>query len=318
MDHTRPAVSILIVAYNSREFIERCLVSIPGGCGDASFEVLLIDNGQDDTEGMVRDRFPDIKIVPSQGNIGYGMGNNILAEHADPASDLLILNPDTEVLPGAIQELARYAHEYPEFGALSGVPKRQGGEQTHLPLVALPSVKGVLYGVLGMAHKNAQSKLVEQTRQGPFEMEVLSGFFVLIRRTAWNRVGGFDDSFFLYGEDTDISLRLAKSGAKLGLVPTSQVDHDTGSGAHFSATRQHFKMLGTAHYANKHFGPLKRTAYKLILWLQCLTKYLGSRLLKSRGERMASMADAFRMPALRPWRWYNGYKAKGADPRKNQ
>ena len=316
MDHTRPAVSILIVAYNSRGFIERCLASIPGGCGNTSFEVLLIDNGEDDTEGLVRDRFPHVRIVPRQGNVGYGMGNNILAAHAHLDSDMLILNPDTQVLPGAIEELVRSAQDHPEFGALSGVPTREDGKQGLLPLVALPSMRGVLYGIFGMAHKNAQSKMVDSTKQGPLEMEVLSGFFVLIRRAAWNSVGGFDDSFFLYGEDTDLSFRLAQTGMKLGLVPTSQVKHDTGSGAHFSTTRQHFKMLGTAHYANKHFGPIKRNAFKLALWLQCLTKYLGSSLLKNRGKRMASMADAFRMPALKPWRWYNGYQRTGADPRK--
>lgn len=318
MNRNPPVVSILIVAYNSLDFITACLASIPGACSQFSYEVLLIDNGRDGTAAYVAENFPDVRIVPSEGNVGYGTGNNILAANAHPDSEfLLILNPDTEVLPGAIDKLVLAARENPEFGALSGAPESDQGADGNLPMVALPTLKGALYGTLGMAHKNARAKLRQSATTGLWEMEVLSGFFVLIRHRLWNEIGGFDESFFLYGEDADISTRLAQANAKLGLLMTSQVRHDTGSGAHFSAARQHFMMLGNAHYANKHFDPPKRTAYKVICWLECFTKYLACSLLTHRGERMAAMADAFRAPALKPWRWYHGYDGRGADPRRS-
>jgi GT2 family glycosyltransferase len=315
MDRVLPTVSILIVAYNSRDFIEACLSSIAEGCDDIPYEVLLIDNGQDGTDTFVQEHFPNIKLVPSQGNVGYGLGNNILAKNANPKSDLLILNPDTQVAPGAIKELVICARENPEFGALSGAPKSDDSEETNLPLLALPSIRGVLYGAFGIAHRNARKYLPKDTDVKICEMEALSGFFILIKRPLWDRVGGFDESFFLYGEDTDISKRMAKTGAKLGLVLSSQVKHHTGSGAHFSANRQHFKMLGNAHYVNKHFGPIKRNAYKLTLWIQCCTKYVGSSVFSEKSNRMKAMASAFKAPALRPWEWYNGYDGRGTDPR---
>lgn len=315
-DQQNPTVSILVVAFNSRGFIKGCLSSIPDACANIPFEILLIDNGTDGTDRYVRESFPEVRIVPSQGNVGYGTGNNILAAHADPGSEfLLILNPDTQLFPKAIEGLVLAARTNPEFGALSGAPRSDDDAEDPLPMVALPTLRGVLYGTLGLAHRNAARRLKQSSAPGLWEMEALSGFFVLIRKALWNEIGGFDESFFLYGEDADFSRRLAQTGAKLGLVITSQVKHDTGSGAVFSTARQHFMVLGSAQYANKHFGPMKRTTYKVVLWVQCLTKFVGSSLLKHRSGRMAAMAEAFRSPATKPWQWYRGYNAQGADPR---
>lgn len=311
-----PTVSILIVAYESRGFIDACLSSVAGACSGFAHEILLTDNGTDGTEDYVRMRFPDVKVMPSLGNIGYGAGNNALAERANESSEfLLILNPDTELFPKAIDRLILAAQNNPEFGALSGAPRSDDDAGEPLPMVSLPDLKGVLYGTLGLAHKSARNKLRNSPDSGLYEVDALSGFFVLIRRSLWQETGGFDESFFLYGEDADLSKRLVQTGAKLGLVMSSQVKHDTGSGDLLSASRQHFKLLGAAHYANKHFSQPKRTAYKLALWLQCLTKYVGGRFLRSRSERLASMAKAYREPACKPHTWYFGYNLRGSDPR---
>lgn len=310
-------VSILVVAYNSRDFIADCLNAIPAACGDFRYEILLIDNGTDGTGDLVGSQFPDVKVVPSQGNVGFGQGNNILARHADPAAaHVLMLNPDTQVRPNAIANLIQVAHDYPQFGMLGGKMETPSDKPSSLPLVILPSLTSLLFGVVGLSNQYAKSQVPPDTQEPVVQVEAMNGGFMLVRRSLWDEVDGFDDSFFLYGEDADLCRRVTDAGSAIGLVKGSVVFHDVGSGSIFSPVRQRFKMIAEAHYANIHFRQPHRILFKGALWLQSLTRFLASKILSWRGERYDAMAKAYQNVALKPWIWFGGFDTPDSDPRR--
>ncbi|PKP92104.1 MAG: hypothetical protein CVT75_08180 [Alphaproteobacteria bacterium HGW-Alphaproteobacteria-14] len=132
-----PHVSILVVAYNSQAIIGDCLASIPAGCSRFTYEVLLIDNGDGASADLVSAQFPEVMIVPSQGNVGFAAGNNLLAAQAS-GEHLLLLNPDVVLKPEAIDLLLDATKAYPAASAWGGVTLDRNdrpdlGNNVHIP-----------------------------------------------------------------------------------------------------------------------------------------------------------------------------------------
>ena len=203
-----PAVSILIVAYNSADLIAACLDSIPPACTRHDYEILLVDNGDGSTEALVRSAYPDVRIVPSKGNVGFAAGNNWLASHAR-SDRFLILNPDMELKPGSIDALQDGAALHPDAGAWGGVTVDAEGMPDSGNAIAMPSMVEFASAALGRSIVgNSKFKGVERDA----EVDVLIGGFVMFDRTAWEKAQGFDEGYFLYCEEVDLYYRLNRLG----------------------------------------------------------------------------------------------------------
>lgn len=301
----KPVLSVLVVTYNSRAFIDDCLAAIPAACATHPFEILLIDNGSDGTGAYVAERFPHVRVVPSQGNIGFGRANNALAGHAR-GQFLALVNPDAEPFSGSLDRLIDLIEKHPEFGAIGGhCVDRKTGEPGP-GLTELPRVSAIIRGTIGLARK--EMRILSQREEGFSEVEVATGGFVIVRAQAWRQVGGFEPSYFLYGEDIELSLALQKAGWHIGSAHDARAYHDTGSGEFFSPWRQHRKMLGTAHYLNRNFPPGSRCLCKLTLWAQCLVRFGVGGALGPIIPRFGAMSRSNRDAALMPWRWWSGYE----------
>lgn len=320
MPEKHPALSVLIVAFKSRGFIEDCLNSVVQACGELPHEILLIDNGRDGTEAFVRENFPKVRVVRSQGNVGFGQANNILATHADPTSRyLLLVNPDTRLDRGAVNAILSAADTDPDYVALGGQMQTPDGSPSAASVVRLPTVWRMVLGAVALANwANARSRAVA-SRGEILRVEAVSGGFLLIQREEWDRLSGFDESYFLYGEDIDLCYRIAKAGGKIGLVPTARVYHNIGSGDFYSPNRTRYKVTANAHFANRHFTPLKRRVFKTALWLRCWIRWLIGSIMGwlpgPMARKLKALGEAFRSPALKPSSWMNGFESDGADPR---
>lgn len=320
MSRQAPVVSLLIVAYNSLDFIEACLSTVPAASANHAYEALLIDNGDGRSAAFVGENFPDVRIIPSVGNVGFGQGNNILAKRADPASKhFILINPDVRLDAGAISALVDTADAHPDYAALGGQIRTPDGSPSAASVIALPSVSRMALGAIGLANWAASRREPASITKEVHSVEAISGGFMLVRRDAWIELGGFDKTFFLYGEDVDLCQRIAQSGGKIGLVPGATVHHDVGSGDFYSPIRTRYKVLANAHFANRHFSPLRRWVFKSMLWLRCVIRFgLGTFLGSMRGARaarLAALGRAFREPALNPLGWMDGFNGKGTDPR---
>ncbi len=215
MKTSRPLVSVIIVTYNSAQYIEACIRSVLKLTWKP-IEIIVYDNNSlDATTSLLSAYSQSISIVKSAKNIGYAGGNNAAVHHAR-GEYILILNPDTVIDPDCIRPLVRAIEQDRLIAAC----------QPAVYLMKAPhqlNLTGKLSHYLGFDWlRDYQS--VKLPLGG--EIQSLSGSCFLMRRNQFQKIGGFDELFFLYFEDTDLSWRLRQLGFKLMFVPTSKLYHD--------------------------------------------------------------------------------------------
>ncbi len=302
-----PALSILIVAYNSAAFIADCIGSVIDHTAPGSYEILLVDNGTDGTAAKVAAEFPMVRIIPGRGNIGFGQANNLLAEHAR-GEYLLLLNPDTQLADPAIDSLLAFARSQPAaaWGGLTTFPdgRLDGGN-----FLTLPSVGAIFRDVIGIA-RPAKQRAEFERRTRPRRVEVLCGGFMLVSREAWDAVGGFDPSFLLYSEEIDLFTRLRKIEQEVWLYPGSRIIHDIGSGNAYTPARMRYTYTGLMHYARRHWRTPMAQIVGVAYWLIAARRWVVSVLLCKVSASHAARMKAHTPIVLNPAIWWRGYEGK--------
>lgn len=268
-----PAVSILIVAFNSAALIAKCLEAIPSACALVTHEVLLVDNGDGTTEELVRERFPAVQIVPSRGNIGFAAGNNLLASHAR-GNTLLLLNPDLIAYPGSIDALVAASERYPQAAAWGGITLAENGEPDAGNTIPLPSLMRLMMGAAGLA-RFADAKGTSFTQDSI--VSVICGGFVMFRRDVWEEMGGLDESYFLYSEEIDLFYRLARKGYESWRIAEARGYHAVGHGDGLSPQRMLYQAAGAMQFARLHWSWPKRWAAFILMWLAAWQRYAAGR-----------------------------------------
>ena len=250
-------LSIIIVTWNVREQVQACLQSLDVAHLPLDWEVILFDNAsQDGTAAMVRADFPSVRLITSGENLGYGAGNNRAAAHAR-GDYLLLLNPDTLVSQGAILALLDFMDAHPRAGACS-------------PRLILPdgSPQPVTFGEdpkPGYLLRRGWQRLVHGRAlhngdvSSPQPMPWVSGAAMLVRREAWEQVGGFDEGFFMYFEDNDLCLRMREQGWEIWYNPTISIVHLGGQSARHMAFSGRTYQQSLIYFYRKHYGPLAAT-----------------------------------------------------------
>lgn len=232
-----PLVSVLIVTWNCRDLIGPCLDHVFGSRVDHELEVIVVDNAsRDGTADVVRSRFAGVEVIQSGENLGFGRGNNLAAARARGAY-LLLLNPDAYLTdPDALGRLCD-ALDADREGTIAAVApmlvNRDGSHQVGDAGFA-PSVGNIV------RHQWLVSRFIPGTRgfyvnrpallrRDRVRVQWLAATCLLIRRAAFDDVGGFDPSFFMYGEDVDLGMRLDATGRAQFLVPAVRVVHLQGA-----------------------------------------------------------------------------------------
>jgi len=302
-DHT-PQVSVLIVAYQSKALIERCISALDQDARTTAIEILLLDNGDGETALYVAERFPQVRIVPGQGNIGFARGNNVLACEAR-GEFLLLLNPDMFARAGAIDALFAATQKYPDAAAWGGVTLDANGTPDVGNAIAIPSLPEFVSAALG---KSLAGRAISQDIDDDAQVEVLSGGFVMISRSAWARADGFDNRFFLYCEEVDLFHRLRVAGFPLWRIAEARAEHALAHGNNLSPRRLLYRTAGIMTFIRKHWSRPRWILGACLLWLAAMERYLAGRLLGRWKPHLAALGEAYRHVALRPRLWFNGYE----------
>lgn len=212
-----PTATIIIVNYNGGEMVIRCLRSVFLVSSDA-FEVILVDNASTDgSTDTIRQLFPELRVIRSRTNLGFGAANNLAACHA-AGQYLAFLNPDTIVTPGWLEELIRALELDPRAGLatsrilLADDPTRINACGNDVHCSGLTLCRGIGKGSSALSQRE--------------EVQAISGAAFAIRRDLFEMLGGFDETFFLYMEDTDLSWRARLAGYWCIYVPSSVVYHE--------------------------------------------------------------------------------------------
>lgn len=268
-----PDLSIVIVNYNTREFLKACLHSIErSGKNSDRYEVIVVDNAsQDGSMEMVTHEFPSVKSIAMGANMGFAAANN-RGMKASTGRYILLLNSDTEVGAGVLRDLARYMDEHNDAGALTCVLKFADGSMDPACHRGFPSPWASLTYFIGLEKLFPSSRIFGQYHQGYLPMgeihdiDCISGAFFWVRREVIDQVGPLDEAFFMYGEDIDWCFRIREAGWKIQFYPQVSTLHKKyQSGlAHADSgtreqTRRHFydamRLFYRKHY-RKRYSPL--------------------------------------------------------------
>ncbi len=218
-------LSVVILNYNVRYFLEQCILSVQKAIANLDAEIIVIDNNSTDGScKMVKENFPEIILIENKENVGFSKANNQAAKVAE-GEYICILNPDTAVGEFTLIETLKYADSIHKIGAL-GV-YLMDGTGNFLPESKrnLPTPKVSLLKLTGYTEKYYANQLFDIAKG---EVDILVGAFMLVKRRVYNEVGGFDEDYFMYGEDIDLSYKIAKAGYKNHYLGSSTILHYKG------------------------------------------------------------------------------------------
>lgn len=253
-------LSVVIVSYNSRDFIQLCLDTLTSALEGIKAEVIVVDNqSSDDSCALIRRKYPWVNLIANKDNIGFGRANNIAIRMAKGRHTLL-LNPDTLVSKNSILSSLQLLDEDESIGAV-GIKMIDGGG-LFLPESkrGLPTPKVAFYKAFGLAKCFPHSAEFSRYYLGHLpddkqaEVEVLAGAYMLIRTDVLKRCDGFDEDFFMYGEDIDLSYRISKLGYRILYNPYFPIVHFKGESAGRDAawTKRFYDAMHL--FSEKHFS----------------------------------------------------------------
>lgn len=226
--------SILVVSFNTRAMTLACIESVFSE-SKSEIEVIVVDNASSDGSAeAIAARFPQVNLIASPVNLGFAAANNLAAKEAT-GKYILLLNPDTVVLNGAIDALVAFAEAHPEAGIWGGRTVFGDGRLNPTSCWAKPTVWNAFCRAVGLSSVFKTSSWLNGDSYGGWnrdtvrEVDMVSGCFLLIRRDLWVRLGGFDTSYFMYGEDWDLCLRARKLGCTCLFCPDAEIIHYGGA-----------------------------------------------------------------------------------------
>jgi len=264
-------LSIIIVNYNVKEFLEQCLLSVENAIKNINAEVIIVDNNSvDNSCRMVKERFPQFQLIENKINTGFAVANN-QAINISKGKYVLLLNPDTLVEEDTFEKVVNFMEQHPEAGGL-GV-KMIDGNANFLPESkrALPTPQVAFYKIFGLSRLFPKSKkfgkyhLSYLDKDKNHEIEVLSGAFMLMRKETLDKVGLLDETFFMYGEDIDLSYRIILGGYKNYYFAETTIIHYKGESTK-KGSLNYVKTFYNAMiiFAEKHFGDSAKTYIRII------------------------------------------------------
>ena len=243
-------LSIVIVNYNTRDLLRDCLRSVYASQGCFSYEVTVVDNcSPDDSVQMVRQEFPQARLIASEINGGYAYANNLGLRDAQ-ADYVLLLNPDTVLPPNALQDMLDFMAQHPDAGVAGPKLVLQDGSLDLACRRSFPSIDVAFYRLIGLSKLFPHSPRYNRYNLGyldpdqPAQVDAVVGAFMMMRRAALEQAGLLDERFFAYAEDIDLCYRIkVEHGWKVYYNPAVVVTHYKGR-----STRQRFAPMTVEFY----------------------------------------------------------------------
>ena len=272
-------LSVIIVSYNVKYFLEQALQSVLRASQKLDVEVWVVDNASaDGSPEMVRDRFPQVKLIANKENLGFSKANNQAIEKSQ-GQYILLLNPDTIVEEDTLEKCVTFMDKHHNAGGL-GVKMLDGkGNFLKESKRAFPSPTVAFYKAFGLtalfptSRTFARYYLGDLSNEEVQEVEVLAGAFMMLRRSVLDEIGLLDETFFMYGEDIDLSYRIIQAGYKNYYFPGTRIIHYKGESTKKSSVnyvRVFYRAM--AQFYRKHFGKKNARLFSffihLAIWLK--------------------------------------------------
>lgn len=278
-------LSVIIVNHNVRPFLEQCLRTVLAALNQVHAEVIVVDNASaDDSITILQPLFPRIHFIRSETNLGFSKANNLGAAKAI-GKYLLFLNPDTLIAENTLQRCLLYLEQHPEVGA-AGV-KMINGFGKYLPESkrTIPSLRNSFFKLSGLAGLFPKSGVLNGYAMGQLsgheihKVPVLTGAFMMVHRSLFESLGGFDPAFFMYGEDIDFCLRMYQAGHHIHYLGNISIIHYKGQSSRSSGYRQtvaFYKAMEVFVLKHYHSGKILIPFIRIAGFLARIKKWLST------------------------------------------
>lgn len=291
---TMPApVAIAVVSWNTRDLLRSCLTSLHADVESGRASVTVVDNASDDGSAeLVRDEFPWAELIVSEANLGFGTAVNLAAKRSE-TEWLAVANADVELTAGALEHLLAAGAAHPRAAIIAPRLIGPDGETQH-SVHPFPTLPLTLAFNLGLATLAADRLTLEGgwDPERPRTVDWALGAFLLVRRDAFQQIGGFDERQWMYAEDLDLGWRATRAGWQTWFEPTARVRH-VGAAATAQAwgeARRERWVQSTYGWMLRRRGLARTRAYALMNAAGAL-----ARMGLLRGARRAEMREWFRL-----------------------
>ncbi|HMR98885.1 MAG TPA: glycosyltransferase family 2 protein [Anaerolineales bacterium] len=265
-------MSIVLVCWNNKAYLDPCLKSLYDGGLKSSFDVVVVDNGSTDgSQKMLAEKYPQVKLIQNAGNVGLGKASNQGIE-ATNGRHVLLLNNDTLVNAPALDVLVEYLDAHPKAGATAGRLLNPDGSfqsgfapfSTLLEEFLIVTHIGELLWAGYPSHGDAQE--IKETGW-------MSSACLLVRRTALDQIGLLDEGYFIYGDEADLQYRLNKAGWKVVFLPNSSIVHFGGRSMD-RWKRRKMVYRGKMMFYKKNYGFVSAFFLRVLFFFMSLVKLL--------------------------------------------
>ena len=290
-------LSVIIVNYNARYFIDLCLQSVHRAVKDIDAEVWVVDNcSSDGSVETITEKHSWVHLISNKENVGFAKANNQAIEKAT-GEFILLLNPDTIVCEDTFSQCLLYLEENNYIGALGIRMIDGGGNFLRESKRGLPTPMTAIYRALGLSYVFPRSERFSRYYMGHLvnnrnaEIPILAGAFMMIRKTALEVAGNLDESFFMYGEDIDLSYRIDRAGFTNSYFGLSSIIHFKGESTSKMSERYLDSFFGAMDiFYKKHFSRGTSVWVNKLIHLGIKSKKLIKKLLAHKTKAPAQMS----------------------------
>jgi GT2 family glycosyltransferase len=274
-------LSVVVVSWNAKKYVQECLASLGQQILSVPVEIIIVDNASTDgTPEMVRQEFPDVKVVQNAHNLGFAKANNI-GIRAAQGKYIFLINSDVNVPHGCLQAIYDFMERETTVG-IAG-PRMLGADGLqHRSYMRFPTIWNSLCNALFLDSIFKGSRLFGGVLMTDFDgdrtsdVDVLNGWFLAVRRQALHEVGVLDEDFFMYGEDIDWSYRFHNAGWRRVYFSGASALHYGGASSASASTRFYIQMhRANLQYWRKHHNWGEVLAYRLTTLIYHALRVLG-------------------------------------------
>lgn len=307
-------LSIILISYNTAELTIKALSSIYNETTTA-FNMIVVDNASsDDSVAQIKQKFPNITLIESSANLGFAKGVNLAAKYVE-TDYMLLINPDTQVLDNAIDKLVTFAQENPSNGIWGGITLNNDHSINSHNAWHDEHPKDLFFSAIGLSKLFAKSCFFNRHNYGCWQrnsiktVDIIQGSFFLTTHQLWQTLNGFDDCFFMYGEEADYCYRARQLNYQPIITPNARIIHHGGASEHNISGKMIRLLTGKVTLINKHHKkPSKQYLMKQLLVLHVFNKMLLYHFAILFSPRKKAIAKEWKTVFQQRKQWLNGYQ----------
>ena len=270
-------LSVIVVNYNAREHLRECLSSVADHAGPIRYEQIVVDNASTDgSSEYLATNFPELHLLQNASNVGFGRACN-QGFAVSRGNFLLLLNPDARIVSGLLSDALDYFRQHADVGILGGKVLNPDGSLQTACRRSIPTTRSAFFHLAGLSRmfpkhrKFGEYNLAFLDADETADVGAVSGSFLMVRREVMESILGFDERFFMYGEDLDLCLRAARAGKRVVYWPRIAAVHSKGASVKSRRFASWFHFYDAMWlFYKKHYGKApwwKNAAVYCAIWL---------------------------------------------------